>query len=704
MSKPGTYNRREFLKVSAGVSAGFMVAINLNACSGDHRTGTKDGTFSPNAWLSITPDNNITVIIAEADMGQGVLTALPMLIAEELDADWSTIKVQLAPMDPVYGYQVTGGSDTIRKAWQPMREAGAVARAMLVNAAAQTWKVPASECETEAGLVLHKASQRRISYGELTAVASTLPVPSKVPLKSPEQFRVLGRNFARLDHREKITGATVYGTDVQLPGLLHAAIKHCPVFGGKLMSVDAVETMKINGVKSVVEMEAAVAVVADNYWLAQKGVDALRIEWSESTNAHQSSDSLREAMRVAVNNNDKVEINTGDTNAIIKAAYRIVEANYEVPLQAHATMEPMNCTVQIKDGFCDIWVPTQEPSGVMETAFNQLYSGIRKKIEKLKLFFTDGQHKKIRLHKTVLGGGFGRRFNSDFVVEAIAIAKTVDVPVKLMWSREEDLQHDFYRPVTYHQLKAALDENGLPIAWSHQTAGAKGLTAGKVVYDIKNVFSSVSGIPSSVPLGAWRSVKHSYHAFAIECFIDELAHAAHQDPVAYRLKLLQKEPRLQHVIEVASAKSNWQQPAPSGQFRGIAAVKGFGSYIAQVAEVSVNNDGTVKVHRIVCAFDCGMIVNPDIIRAQIEGGIIFGLTATLKSAITIKDGKVEQSNFHDFPLLRIDETPQIDVHLVSNNEAPGGVGEPPVPPVAPAVANAVFAATGKRPRILPIRL
>jgi len=704
MSGEHTCNRRDFLKLGAAVGGSLVIGINLNACSDNRPNSRQPDAFAPNAWLRINSDNTVVIYVAEADMGQGVLTALPMLVAEELDADWSKIKAEPAPMSPAYGYQSTGGSNSIRNAWQPLRQAGAVARAMLVSAAVNTWKVPRNECITEAGFVIHKTSRRRLTYGELAGLAATFPIPDKVKLKTPEQFNLLGQPIPRVDDLDKITGTAIYGTDVKLPGLLTAAIKHCPVFGGNLVSVDAVDALSIEGVRQVVELKSAVAVVATDYWTAQQGLNALNIVWSETPHQTLSSQSIQDELRAAINRNDKILDNKGDANAIIQSSQHTVGALYEIPFQAHATMEPMNCTVQIKDDVCDIWVSTQEPSGVQNIAFNQLYSGVERQFEKLRIRFNSGQYDKIRVHKTVIGGGFGRRFKSDFVVEAISIAKEVKAPVKLIWSREEDIQHDAYRPVTFHQLKAALNDDGMPIAWSHQTAGPKGIQAGKVHYEIDNVYSTASTVDIPVPTGAWRSVKHSYHTFAIESFIDELASAARQDPVTYRLKLLNRQPRLREVIEIAADQSEWHRPSANGRYRGIAALKAFGSYIAQVAEISIEHDVNVRVHRIVCAFDCGMMANPDTIRAQIEGGIIFGLTATLKSAITIQDGKVAQSNFHDFQLLRIDETPDIDIHLVQNTEAPGGVGEPPVPPVAPAVANAVFAATGRRPRLLPISL
>jgi len=706
MSDRVKINRREFLKLSAGAGAGLVIGINFTACDNSKtESSTADASvvFKPNIWLSIGSDNIVTIKLAEVDMGQGVFTALPMLIAEELDADWSTIKVEHAPLESAYGYQVTGGSDTIRNNWEKMRHAGAAAKAMLIEAAAKTWNVTKDHCIAEHSFVIHKSSERKLSYGELANAASTLSVPSSVKLKSPDQFRLIGRPMPRLDNLEKITGNAIYGTDVSLPGLLTATIKHCPVFGGKLKSVNSSKAKTLAGVKHVIELESAVAVIADNYWSAHKGLAALDIAWDNRSNDTVSSQNIRESLHQAFTNNQEIKQNDGNAEAIIKESPRMVEASYELPFQAHATMEPMNCTVHIKDGVCDIWVSTQEASGVQKTAFNEVYSGIEKQFEKLKQRFS-GSIDSIRIHKTEIGGGFGRRFKSDFVAEAIKIAKAIDadVPIKLIWSREEDIQHDFYRPITFHTLSASLDNEGLPVAWIHRTAGPKGLEPGTFVYDIKNVLTTVSSIENIVPLGAWRSVSYSYHAFAIECFIDELAHAAKQDPIEYRLKLLRHEERLTNVLKIAVEKSKWHEPMPPGYFRGVAALKCFGSYIAQVAEVSILESGEISLHRVVCALDCGLMVNPDTIRAQIEGGIIFGITATLKSGITIKDGRVEQSNFHDFPLLRFNETPEINIHLVKNIHAPGGVGETAVPPVAPAIANAVFAATGKRIRNLPV--
>jgi isoquinoline 1-oxidoreductase beta subunit len=699
------YNRRDFLKISAGAGAGLVIGINISACGKNQPSNSESSSpssFQPSIWLAINPNNTVSITIAKIDMGQGVMTALPMLIAEELEADWSAIEVKQAPMSPEYGYQVTGGSDTIRKAWIPLRTAGAAAKMMLIEAAAKTWDVPMSECIADQGFIIHGPSQRKLSYGDLTKTAASLSVPESVTLKTPDQFRLLGNKTFHLDDLDKIKGSTVYGTDVIMPGLLTAAIKHCPVFGGKLKSVNQSLAESVPGVKKVVALKSAVAVVADNYWSAQKGLHALNIVWDSGSDEKQSSRDISELLRQAVKRKQKILKQEGNVEDVLKKAARLVEAGYELPFQAHATMEPMNCTVHVRNGKCDIWVPTQEPSGVQNVAFNEMFSGIRKYIERIKQRLNDGCMESIRIHKTAVGGGFGRRFKSDFVVEAIQIASTVDAPVKLMWSREEDIQHDFYRPITYHEMQAALNAEGLPVAWVHKAAGPKGLGASSYDYNIPNSLMTVSSIENKVPLGAWRSVSHSYYAFAIECFIDELAHAVKQDPVEYRLKLLGNNSRLKAVVELVSDKSNWRQPASRGRFRGVAALACFGSYVAQVVELSITQSGDIKVHRVVCALDCGATVNPNTIRAQIEGGIIFGLTATLKSCITIKDGQVEQSNFHDFPLLRMNETPEIDIHIINSTSSPGGIGETAVPPLAPALANAIFAATGKRIRTLPI--
>lgn len=705
MSDPIKINRRDFLKIGAGAGAGLVIGISLSGCDNNDSPGVKPGpgdAFTPNVWLSISPDNTVTINIAEVDMGQGVMTALPMLIAEELDADWSTIIVEPAPLTPEYGYQVTGGSDTIRSSWKTLRHAGAVAKSMLLEAAAKTWNVPKNECFAEKSTIIHTPSKRILNYGDLTSTAAMLPIPQSVTLKTPDQFRLIGQPIPRLDQLDKVTGSAIYGIDVKQPGLLTAVIKHCPVFGGKLTSVDATKADEVTGFKKVVKLDTAVAVIADNYWSAQKGLNALNIVWDNGPNQNVSSRSIRESLHQAVSKDEKIVRNEGDVTAAMNNAATIVESSYEVPYQAHATMEPMNCTVHVKDDECDIWVPTQEPSGAQNVAFNEMFSGFGKLIKNMEQRIRGGGMDSVRIHKTAIGGGFGRRFKSDYVAEAINIAKTVNTPVKLIWSREEDIQHDFYRPITYHKLKAALNKNGLPVAWIHKTSGPKGLGTGSFLYDVENVFTSVSSIHNIVPLGAWRSVKHSYHAFAIESFIDELAQAAHQDPVDYRLKLLDKNTRLKQVIELVAEKSHWHRPAAEGLYRGIAALKCFGSYVAQVAEISANESNDIKVNRVVCALDCGLMVNPDTIRAQIESGILFGLTATVKSGITIKNGGVEQSNFHDFPLIRMNETPIIDIYLVHNTHPPGGIGETAVPPIAPAVANAIFSMMNHRIRSLPV--
>ena len=707
MSDQVKINRRDFLKISAGAGAGLIIGINFTACGNDQSAGagkSSADTFSPNAWLSISPDNTVTIKIAEVDMGQGVMTALPMLIAEELDAAWSTIKVKAAPLDPIYGFQVTGGSDTIRNAWETLRNAGAVAREMLREAASKTWEVPINECIADQGNIVHTPSGKKLSYGKLTETASDLSIPDSVKLKTPDQFKLLGHPMPRLDSLDKIKGTAVYGTDVRLPGLLTATIKQCPVFGGKLKSVDPSKAEKIIGVKKVVTLDSAVAVVADNFWSAQKALNALDIVWDKDEHQSISSQSIRELLRQQVPKNKDILQNDGDVNSVFNASSKIIESEYELPFQAHATMEPMNCTAHVHDGKCDIWVSTQTPSGAQITAFNETFSGISKTIEKLKRRLSGGRLESVHVNTTVIGGGFGRRFKNDYVAQAVQISKSVKAPVKLIWSREEDIRHDFYRPMNIHRMRAVLDKDGLPLSWSHQAAGTK-IRAGGAVnlpYQIKNVFVALTETQTGIPVGSWRSVDHSYNAFVTESFIDELANTAGQDPIKYRLKLLKKESRLAKVLKLVAEKSGWYSQAAEGHYRGVAAHFAFGSYIAQVAEISITESNEIKIHRVVCAFDCGLMVNPDTIRAQLEGGILFGLTATVKSGITIKDGQVEQSNFHDFPLIRLNETPEINIHLVHSAHSPGGVGEPPVPPIAPAIANAIYAATKNRVRSLPI--
>jgi isoquinoline 1-oxidoreductase beta subunit len=707
--------RREFMRISAALGGGLLIGVQLDnrarADAADAATAAAaaDSMFAPNVWLTITPDDVVSIRVASSEMGQGVMTALPMLIAEELDADWDTVRAEFAPINPafanpIFGRQQTGGSTAVRGYWHTLREAGAVGREVLLTAAARTWGVPVETCHAEHGQVSHGDSGRSLRYGALAQRAAGLPVPESVFLKEPSQFTLLGRAMPRLDIPAKVDGSAGFGSDVKLPGLLTATVARCPVFGGSVGKVNDKRARSVAGVRKVVAISSGIAVVADHFWAARQGREALDIDWAPGPAARLDSAAIT-ARLAELADSGTVGRNDGDAERALASAGRRLEAVYEVPYLAHACMEPMNCTADVRTDSCDIWVPTQSQTRVHQTAMR----------------LTGLPADKVRVHSTYLGGGFGRRGEQDFVIDAIEISRAVGAPVKVLWTREDDIQHDFYRPATYNRLAAALDGQGMPVAWRHRIAGPSisqrdataretsgsdfSATEGalNLPYTIPNILVSYARVNSAVPVGYWRSVASSQNAFITECFLDEVAAAGGKDPYALRRLLLGEQPRLRAVLELAAAKAGWGSPAAAGHFRGIAVAESFRSYVAQVAEVSIAG-GQPRVHRVVCAIDCGMTVNPDTIAAQMESAIVFGLTAALKGEISIADGRVVQSNFHDYPLLRFDECPDIEVYIVPSEADPGGVGEPGTPPIAPAVANAVFAATGKPVRRLPIRL
>jgi len=710
-----TVTRREFLKISTAVGGGLLIGIQLGSLAGralaaPGATATAaDQDFQPNVWLSISPDDAVSIRVGSSEMGQGVMTALPMLIAEELDADWTQVQAEFAPANPAYanpafGRQQTGGSRSVRGYWNTLREAGAVGRELLLGAAAQRWGVPVDSCRAENGVVTHAETGRSLRYGEIADAAARLPVPEAVFLKDPQHFRLLGRTVPRLDIPAKVDGSAQFGTDVKLPGLLTATVLRCPVFGGKIKSLDDSRAKAIAGVRQVVTISSGIAVVADHFWAAQQGRNALEVEWELGPDAQLNSEAIRAGMAELVNNGT-VGRNDGNADQALDNAGRRVEAVYEVPYLAHACMEPMNCTAHVRADGCDIWVPTQGQGRTHDTAVS----------------LTGLPAEKVRVHTTYLGGGFGRRGEQDFVIDAIETSRAAGAPVKVIWTREDDIRHDYYRPATYNRLAAALNEQGMPVAWRHRIAGPsirerdsrERETSGEdfsategalnLPYAIPAIRVSYARVNSAVPVGYWRSVASSQNAFITECFLDEVAAAGGKDPYALRRTLLREQPRLRGVLELAADKAGWSTPPATGRSRGIAVAESFGSYVAQVAEISIER-GQPRVHRVVCAIDCGMIVNPDTVVAQMESGIVYGLTAALKGEITIDNGRVVQGNFDDYPLLRLDQCPDIEVYIVPSLEAPGGVGEPGTPPIAPAVANAVFAATGKPVRRLPIRL
>ena len=716
-------SRRTFLETSAAVGGGLLLGFTLPSLK-------QSDLFAPNAFVRIDRDGRVTLIMHKVEMGQGTYTSMPMLLAEELEVELSQVHLEHAPADdaryaePLFGVQETGGSTSVRGNWEPLRRAGATARALLVAAAAQTWKVDPSSCHAARGQVIHGPTGRSLSYGALVATAAALPVPRQVTLKDPKDFKLIGTPAKRLDAPDKVNGTAPFGIDVMVPGMKVATVAACPVFGGKLASVDDAKAKGIKGVQQVVRLDDAVAVVADHMWAAKQGLAALDIRWDEGPNAKLSTADIVQQLAAASEKPGVVARNEGDAPKAMAGAARKVEAVYEVPFLAHATMEPVNCTVHVRPDGCDVWVGTQVPT-FTQTAAAKL---------------TGLPRDKVRVHNHLLGGGFGRRLEVDFVMRAVQIAQQVASPVKVVWTREEDIQHDMYRPYYYDRIAAGLDEHGMPIAWTHRIAGSsimgrvinqlfpktlrvmraaglrqlvamvKGLDvdavegAAEPPYALPNIrVEYVRQEPPGVPTAFWRGVGPTHNIFVVESFMDEVARAARRDPVEYRLALLDKSARARGVLKLAAQQAGWGQPLPAGHGRGVSLLHAFGSYIAQVAEVSVSKTGDVRVHRVVCAVDCGTIVNPDTVKAQMESGIIFGITAALFGEITIKDGRFEQSNFNNYRMLRINEAPVIDVHLVKSSEPPGGVGEPGTSAVMPAVANAIFEATGKRIRKLPVK-
>jgi len=701
--------RREFLTVTASSGAGLIIGMYLPAAArADLTAAEPPATFAPNAWLRIDPSGTVTVTVAKSEMGQGVLTSLPMIVAEELDADWSRMRYEQAIADDRYGSMGTGGSRSVRGGWQTRREAGAAARMMLVGAAAREWAVDPSGCTTESGVVHHRASGRSVSYGDIAGKASGMTLPPGVALKDPNDFKIIGRRTQRLDTPAKVDGSGKFGIDVRLPGMLYATVVHAPVFGAAVKSFDAAKAKAIPGVKDVVKIETGIAVIADSTWDAFQGRDALDVVWDEGEGTLVSSATIARSLREASTRPGAVAEKSGDPAAALASAAVKIEAAYDAPFAPHATMEPMNCTAAVSTGSCEIWAPTQVPQGAQHEAASVLGIPVSS----------------VTVHTTLLGGGFGRRLQNDYVKDAVLCSKAAGAPVKMTWTREEDMQHDFYRPVSRHILSGGVDSSGKAIVLTHKVVAPSmgdqrqpgslkdGLDRGAVegavksVYDIPNFLVEYVLARTPVPIGAWRSVFPSQTVFALECFIDELAAAAGKDPVAFRLALTEKSPRAHGVLELAAEKSGWGKPLPAGVFRGVACGPPafFGSYVAHVAEVSLTADRKIRLLRVVSAVDCGTAVNPESIEAQMEGAIVYGLSAAMKEEITIDKGRVVQGNFDDYPLLTIDEMPKVEIHIVKSNAPPDGIGEPGLPPIAPAVANAVSAATGKRVRSLPIRL
>jgi isoquinoline 1-oxidoreductase beta subunit len=663
----------------------------------------------PNAWVRIGSDDTVTILCARSEMGQGVYTALPTLVAEELEVDLGTIKVEIAPFGDPYinallGGQITGGSTSVVEGYDKLRLAGAQARSMLVAAAAQKWGATATACRAEQGAV-HGPGGRRATYGELAEAASKLPVPADVKLKEHNASRYVGKAINRLDSAGKIDGTAEFGIDVRLPGMLYASLAQCPVIGGKPVSFDAARAKAMPGVKHVVQISDGVAVVADTWWRAKTARDALVIQWDEGPGRTLSTAGIVAALKAAAAKPGAVIKKQGDADEALKGAAKTLQAEYELPFLAHAAMEPMNFTADVQKDSCLVYGPTQ---------FQQLAAGVAAAASGL-------QPEQVTVRTTFLGGGFGRRIDVDYVAQAVEISKAMGGgPVKLVWTREDDMTHDFYRPVSYHQLSGALDTEGRPVVLKfHLTSPSvtsrlfppvvkEGIDpfmteAGAVPYDIPHQLADVVIHDTGLRVGYWRSVSHALNSFAYESFMDELAVAAGKDPYEFRRALLDTHPRLKRVLELAAEKSGWGRPLPSGRARGIALMEGYGTSMAQVAEVSVSGK-EVHVHRVVVAADPGRMVNPNIVKQQLEGSIIYGLSAVLYGDITLENGRVQQTNFHDYPVVRMPESPVIEMHIVESLEKPAGIGEPGTALIGPAVANAVFAATGKRLRRLPLRL
>lgn len=701
------FTRREFVRTGVAAGAGLTIAVQLG-CRPGEPSGPVTTPFVPNAFVKVGTDGSVTVVCGYSEMGQGVLTAVPQLVAEELDVEWSKVRVEQAPageayFNPAFGIQGTGGSTTVRASYMPLREAGARARAMLVAAAAQQWGVSPEECRTEAGYVHRDGSRSRLSYGALAEAAALLPVPETVTLKDPKDFRIIGKAAPRLDVPDKVTGKSGFGIDVQVPGLLVGVVARSPVFGGKPVRWDEAAALAVPGVRHVVSIGSGVAVIGDGYWAARQGRDALAVEWDNGPNAGQSSARIS-AQLAALVRRPGIQVRREGAGAATQPG-TTVEAVYEVPYLAHACMEPMNATAHVEAGQVTVWAPIQ----FQAAAGNAFGGGAREIAARIGGVAPE----QVTIHTTMLGGGFGRRFFLDFVGEALECSKAVSAPVKVIWTREDDVQHDFYRPAAMAWFRGTVAD-GAPVSWVNRVACPAILPApaGRVddssveglanfPYAIPNVLVEAHNPQLGVPTGFWRSVGSSQNAFFSECFVDELAQAAGQDPFEFRRGLLDNAPRHKRVLELAAEKAGWGTTLPAGRARGIAVAESFGSYVAQVAEVSREN-GVPRVHRVVVAIDCGPIVNPDIIAAQMESGIIYGLTAALYGQVTIEGGRAVEGNFDTYRLMRHEEAPVVEVHIVPSTDTQGGVGEPGTPPIAPAVVNALAVLTGERIRKLPL--
>ncbi len=709
-------SRRAFLKTAAATAAGLTIGFHWSGPLSRALADTSKD-FAPNAFLRIAPDNSVTVIAKHLEMGQGTYTGLATIVAEELDADWAQIRVESAPADAskyanlAFGtIQGTGGSSAMANSWMQLRNAGATARAMLVAAAAAEWNVPPASLTIERGVVRHPPSNRQATFGDLAAKAASQPVPDKAALKDPKHFKLIGQKLPRVDIPGKTNGTAQFTIDVTFPNMLVAVLQRPPLFGATVKSFDPTATKAVPGVVEVLQVPRGVAVVAKSFWAAKLGRDALKVEWDDSKAEKRSTTAIMAEYRRLAEQPGKPARKEGDAAAALKGAAKLITATYEFPYLAHAPMEPLDAVVKLDADSCEIWCGDQFQT--VDQANAAATAGLKPE--------------QVKIHTLLAGGSFGRRANmgSDYIVEAVSVAKALGangIPVKLQWTREDDIRGGLYRPLYLHRLEAALDKNGQLVGWQHRIVGQSIMAgtafaavmvkngidgtsvegAANLPYAVPNMSVELNTTETGVPVLWWRVVGSSHTAYATEAFIDEIASAAGKDPFAFRQAMLEHHPRHKAVLELAAKAAGWGNPLPKGKGRGIAVAEAFGTYVAQVAEVTVAPNGKVKVDRIVCAVDCGTPINPDVITAQMEGGIGFGLGAALYGAITLKDGQVEQTNFDAYQVLRIDEMPKVEVHIVPSPEAPTGVGEPGVAPVGPAVANAVFAVTGKRLRVLP---
>jgi len=690
--------RRSFIKSSTLAATGLIIGFTY-----DPQKSLAAKTKIKNElglWIRISSDDTITLIVPSSEMGQGVNTSLPMIIAEELDANWEGIRTETAPANSDYknpegfGAQNTGSSNSVKGFWVLLQETGAAAREMLISAAAQRWNVPLEECDTKLGYVIHKNTNKKLSYGKLAVAASKIDIPSSPTIKSKEKYSLVGKSIQRIDVPEKVTGAAKFGIDIRLPEMLFATVRQSPIFGGEILSLDKVAAKAIRGVKAVLPVPNGIAVVADNTWRAKKGMDALNPQFTGGETTKLSSQNIHNKLITALDEEGKAKIDTEKS----------LDLEYEVPFLAHSTLEPMNCTASVKGSSCEVWVPTQNQGMSMD---------VTKEITGL-------NDEQIKINTTLLGGGFGRRGETDFVTQAVTISKSLSKPVQVTWMREEDMQHDFYRPACISRFQIGLNKEGLPIQWENQLAGPSILKrfvaamgwfgfdptstvgANELPYTIPDFNFDYSLVDTGVPVGFWRSVGSSYNAFFTECAIDEAAILANQDPYEYRLKLLKDQPRYLKVLEKVAKNANWGKPLPKNHGLGLAIHKSFGSIVSTVIEVTSNASRIIKLEKAWIVIDCGKVVNPDIVKAQMEGGFIFGLSAALGEEITLKDGRVEQSNFHDYSILRLKGSPKISVEIIESGSEIGGVGEPAVPLAAPALTNAIFSASGERIRSLPL--